>query len=69
MSENTERWEELVRNVNVFGRLLRQYEEAKIVLADGTTEVELSAGQITALKQAAAAARTAGKAAWDAITA
>ena len=67
MSANIENIEKAIAAINICNKCARQYDEGFVVLADGT-EAPLSAPQITALKQAFAAARSACKAALDAIT-
>lgn len=67
-SENSKNMQIVVNNVNRCLRLLSEYETAKITLTTGA-QVDIPSAQIQELKAAFAAARTAGKAAWDAITA
>jgi len=67
-TENMKQMQTVINNVNRCVRLLGEYEAAKITLTTGA-QVDIPTAQLQELKTAFAAARTAGKAAWDAITA
>jgi hypothetical protein len=67
-SENMKQMQTVVDNVNRCLKLLREYEVGKFTLTTGA-QVDIPAAQVTELKAAFAAARTGGKAAWDAVTA
>ena len=68
MSDNINKMQEAINAINICNRCVDLYEAGKEALAAGI-EMDIPAEKVTELKQAFAAARTACKAALDAITA
>ena len=68
-SENYQNMQLVSKNASKCIMLLEQFEGAKIILADGETEIDLPAEVKTILIQKFVAKKQEGIAAWNAVTA